>query len=120
VFFHITFKALPRAVTTYFKGTVNFLVHTNGVVISNLLNEKRINAAALSVTARVLEFSDDVFRQRIPGFCKFDLAYRTILDSIFAPAADAVAAVTHVYRWLQIFRANRTLQYPQPFFVEIR
>ena len=66
MFLQIIFKAVPSTRPNYLKRTYNFPVYTSSVVISDVFNGEQFMAAALPVSARVLQSSDDVFQSHIP------------------------------------------------------
>jgi len=67
MFLELTFKAVPRTCLNEMERTFNFPIYTNSVVFSDVFNGETFMAAALPVSARVLQSSGDVFQSQAPG-----------------------------------------------------
>jgi hypothetical protein len=67
MFLQIDFKAVPRTHLKFLKRTIDFPVYTNSVVFSDVFTGEQFKAAALPVSARILQSSGDVFQSHTPG-----------------------------------------------------
>ena len=87
-------------------------------MFSDVFNGEQFKAAALPVSAGILQFSGDVFQSHIPDVCKPGSACRTICHPLSALAADVVAVRTQLYGWHHVLHTHRTFQLLQQIFVE--